>query len=139
MPYSVDPQVAGELGEGTVMDSSVHPPAVSRVEFVLDSPETDDLVQSFPVYLISDLLADRVGQAGLTGIRLAHAEVRPSEEFLAAFGEVPHRNYLWLQLENSEGADAWLDDSLELCVSDRLMRILEEGTLSDCIISEIKV
>jgi hypothetical protein len=137
VPYSIDPQVAGELGEGTVMDSSVHPPAVSRVEFILDYPETDDLIQSFPIYLLSDELADRVVQSGLAGIRLEDVDVRPSEEFLAAFGEAPHRNYRWLQLENSEGADAWISDALELCISDRMMRILEEATLSDCIISEI--
>jgi hypothetical protein len=59
MPYSLDPQVAGELGEGSVLDTTVHPPVVTEVDYVLDQPEADELIQSFPVFLVSSGLADR--------------------------------------------------------------------------------
>jgi hypothetical protein len=36
MPYALEPLVAGELGEGTVLDPSTHPPKVSAVDYVLD-------------------------------------------------------------------------------------------------------
>ena len=33
--YSLEPEVAGELAEGTVMDTSVHPPIVTSVHYEL--------------------------------------------------------------------------------------------------------
>ena len=137
MPYSIDPQVAGELGDGTVLDSTVHPPSVSQVEFILDYPETDDIVQSFPVYLVTSQLAARIEQAEMVGIVLADAIVRPSEEYVAAFGDAPHRSYRWLQPVIVDAADAWIDSSLQLCVSDRMMSVLEGAVLSDCVATEI--
>ena len=58
MPYALDPQVAGGLGENTVIDTSSHPPVVTHVDFVLDYPVTDDLIQSFPVFLVTVEMAD---------------------------------------------------------------------------------
>jgi hypothetical protein len=137
MPYSIDPQVAGELGEGTVLDSSVHPPLVTQVDYVLDGPATDDLIQSFPVYLVSVELAERLQRARLTGFALADAAVRPSLEYLAVYGNVAHRQYRWLRLQGTAEDDCWLDGSFKLCVSDRMMRILESAKLSDCVITKI--
>ena len=48
MPYALDPMVAGELGEETELDPSMqHPPLVTAVEYVLDRPDPDDLIESF--------------------------------------------------------------------------------------------
>lgn len=132
MPYSLDPQVAGELGEGSVLDTTVHPPVVTKVDYLLDQPETDDLIQAFPVYLVSSELADRFQAAAMSGFALAEATVRPSPDCLAVFGDAPPREYRWLQVHGGEGDDCWIDQSLMLCVSDRMMEILNHATLTDC-------
>lgn len=137
MPYSLDPQVAGELGEGSVLDATVHPPAVAKVDYVLDRPDADELIQSFPVYLVSSGLADRLQSSGLTGFALAEVVTRPSVEYSSAFGDAPHRHYRWLQVLGTEEDDCWIDASLMLCISDRMMEILSEATLSDCVITKI--
>jgi len=138
MPYRLDPQVAGELGEGTLLDSSTHPPIVSRVDYVLDLPQADEFIQSFPVFLVSDGLGARLQAGGLTGFTLAEASVRPSENYLALYGEAPHRQYLWMNVTGSPGqADTWLDASFQVCVSDRMLAILEASELSDCLVEEI--
>jgi hypothetical protein len=49
MPYCLEPHVAGELGEATELDPSAHLPIVTVVEYVLDAPDSDDLIESFPV------------------------------------------------------------------------------------------
>jgi hypothetical protein len=46
--YAIEPEVAGELGEGTVMDTSVHPPRVSAVEYVITDWLGDDIIESYP-------------------------------------------------------------------------------------------
>lgn len=76
MPYRLDPQVAGELGDGTVLDGSTRPPKVSRVDYVLDRPDADPIIQSFPVFLVAEDLGPHLENAGLIGFRLADADVR---------------------------------------------------------------
>lgn len=138
MPYCLDPQVAGELGDGTVLDSSTHPPQVSKVDYVLDQSDADELIQSFPVYLVSTNLAPRLQDAGLTGFELSGATVRPSDNYLAIYGNVPPPEYLWLQVTGTAGeADCWLDESAQLCVSDRMMTVIEAAGLSDCLVEPI--
>lgn len=138
MPYILDPQVAGELGDGTVLDGSTHPPTVSKVDYVLDQPNADELIQSFPVFLVSAGLGTRLQQAGLSGFNLADVSVRPSDNYVALFGDAQHPQYLWMQVNGlPAGADCWLDTSFQLCVSDRMMSIIETAVLSDCLVEEI--
>ena len=125
MPYRLEPHVAGELGEATELDPSAHPPIVTAVEYALDAPDSDDLIESFPVFLVSATLAEQLDTAGLTGFVLEDARVRPSAEYLASYGDVPHGEYRWMRLQDrSSTPDAWLDSDLRLCVSDRLMDVL---------------
>ena len=138
MPYRLDPHVAGELGEKTELDPSVHPPIVTAVEYVLDAPDADDLIESFPVFLVSAALATRLDTAGLTGFVLRDASVRPSDEYLARYGDVPHGEYRRMQLHaDNPTADAWLDGEQRLCVSDRMMAVIRSHRLARCDVEPI--
>lgn len=138
MPYRLEPHVAGQLGEGTALDPSVHPPIVTAVEYVLDAPDADDLIESFPVFLVSEKLAERLDKARLTGFVLADASVRPSAEYLALHGDVGHSEYRWMQLQDRDSpADAWLDDGQRLCVSDRTLNLLRRYRIARCAIEPI--
>lgn len=111
---------------------------VSQVDYVLDQPDADEFIQSFPVFLVSVGLGARFQKAGLTGFSLTDVSVRPSDNYLAIYGEVPHPEYLWLQVSGSaRDADCWVDASLQICVSDRMMAIIEAAGLSDCLVEEI--
>ncbi len=137
MPYALEPLVGGVLGEGTLIDPSVHPPRVEAVEYVLDAPTEDDLLESFPVYLVSDALGATLAEAGLSGFTLEPARVIPSREYTAVYGDAPHKTYQWLRPQPSPDPDCWVDDALRLCVSDRMMRIFGQGVLDGCDIVEI--
>lgn len=133
MPYRLEPHVAGELGEATDLDPSAHPPVVRAVEYVLDAPDSDDLIESFPVFLVSARLAERLDAAGVTGFVLEDAIVRPSTEYLATYGDVPYSEYRWMRLQDGGStADAWLDGDQRLCVSDRTMNVLRPYRLARC-------
>ena len=138
MPFRLDPQVAGELGGGTVLDSSTHPPKVTQVDFILDQPDADELIQSFPVFLVSEHLGARLQAASLTGFTLTGASVRPSENYLAAYGNTPHRRYKWMQVTGVAGqADCWLGETLQLCVSDPMMVSLRTARLTGCVVEAL--
>ena len=110
---------------------------MSYVEYVLDYPNADDLIQSFPVYLVTEDMAARLLGAGLSGFEIDEVEVRPSPEYTAAYGRAPHAKYKWLRLDGAESADCWLDETYLLCVSQRMMEVLEAGRLSGCDIVEL--
>jgi hypothetical protein len=132
MAYILEPMVAGQLGDRTDLDATTHPPTVSAVEYVLDGPDTDDLIESFPVFLVSDDLAARLEENGLGGFELAHADVMPSLGYREAYGDAPHKGYRWLRVLGDSSSDCWLSDDHRLCVSDRMMHTLQEGDLTNC-------
>lgn len=137
MPYVLEPLVAGELGDGTRLDPSTHPPAVDVVDFVLDAPAEDDLIESFPVYLVSEHIAELLSRAGLGGFTLEGARVSPSREYVEVYGDRPHKEYRWLRLRFSPDADCWLDNEHRLCVSERMMAVLSQGVLAGCDVTRL--
>jgi hypothetical protein len=127
MPFALEPHVAGELGPATdFYDRTTHPPGVRDVEYVLDHPDTDDLIESFPVYLVSERLAARLSE--FPGLGFEPVDVRPGDNYLELHGDVPHTRYVRLL---PGGEDAWLGDDLLLCVSDRLA-VLRDFDLGRC-------
>ena len=128
MPYALEPHVAGELGDATVMDPSTHPPVVTDVEYVLDTPHADDLIESFPVFLVTQVLATAL--TGVAGVSFGRAELRPGDRYLETYGDVPHPAYVRLLIAG--GPDIWIGDDLLLHVSDRLMALLSEFNLTYC-------
>jgi hypothetical protein len=83
--YRLDPHVAGELGEATELDPSTHPPIVRALEYVLDAPDADDLIESFPVFLVSASLAGALENADLTGFALRHLVWMPGSIVTTGF------------------------------------------------------
>lgn len=138
MPFRLDPQVAGELGEGTELDGRTHPPVVSAVEYVLDQPENDDLIQSFPVYLISVDMEQLLIHHGFTGFTLDDAAITAGDVYLEVHGPVPTPHYRWLRIAGRESdSDCWIDESLQICVSNRMMAAMRALRLDECDVEEI--
>lgn len=133
MPFVLDPQVAGELGEGTDLDTSVHPPVVNKLEYVLDYPGTDDLIQSFPVFLASDQLVEALNAAEILGITWREATTTQGD-FYDEYPDADPINYQWL-VPGQPGDDCWTEGG-ELVVSDRMMAVLRDARINDCEIEE---
>ncbi|HEX4789867.1 MAG TPA: hypothetical protein VH372_15460 [Actinospica sp.] len=68
------------LGERTETDTAVHPPMVTRPPHEFSGRLGDELVESFPVFLISSALASTPSVQGLRGFSLADAETTLSDE-----------------------------------------------------------
>lgn len=51
--YSLEPEVAGSLGPGTVMDTAVHPPRVHKLHYESDGWSGDDILE--PISLQNSL------------------------------------------------------------------------------------
>ncbi len=79
--YILDPEVAGELGRDTIMDTSVHPPTVSNLQYELDTWLGDDVIQSFPCYLVTNRLKRKLESSSFTGATFAPVEFSVSSDF----------------------------------------------------------
>jgi hypothetical protein len=124
--YRLQPHVAGELGPETDFDPSTHPPVVKNVVYVLDFPEPDDLIESFPVFLVAEALCERLG--GLSGFELEPATV------VFDGGSRPFRR---LVVTGTAADDAWIDEDLMLCVSAEMLEALRTGRLRFCDIEAV--
>ncbi|WP_112137009.1 hypothetical protein [Glycomyces dulcitolivorans] len=132
--YLLEPEVAGELGEDTVMDTSVHPPVVTRLQYVIQDWLGDEILESTPCFVVTEHLAGLIGAAGLSGYRFADAEVvlgEDAEEL--ADGPIDLPKWQWLQLTGTAGSDDFgASSNGSLVVSERALDVLRQGALNNC-------
>lgn len=134
--FILEPEVAGELGPHTEMDTDVHPPEVRRLHYVITDWLGDSLLESFPCFLISRLLGERAKTEGFTGFNLDVAEVTLSPEAEELLDNDRVLEFCWLRvIANAGFADFGLTPKAQLVVSQRALDILRDGILENCEIS----
>lgn len=141
MPYyELEPEVAGGLGENTVMDTTVHPPRVSRLEYEIHGWFGADLIESFPCFLVSSDLAQALADTDLRVFELRDVEVTitPEAEDLRNklnIRSFPH--FQWLYVTGIAGQDdIGITSKASLVVSDRGLEFLRQFNLEGCDIEE---
>lgn len=141
MPYHLlEPEVAGELGPNTEMDTSVHPPRVLRLHYELSDWLGDDLLESFPVFLASEPLTKEVVAHDLTGYTIADAEVTRSPEAEELLGDQEIPPFYWLNVSGHPGVDDFgTTEKGHLVVSDRALAVLRSQRLSNCDVQDYPV
>ena len=134
--FLLDPEVAGGLGKNSKLDTSVHPPRVLRLHYEVDAWLGDDLVQSFPSYLVARRMWERLGSLKPTGVATAAAEITASDEFreLNPGRVVPQ--FVWLKVSGAPGKDDFgLTANAGLVVSERVLKEMKSGQLEHCDVS----
>jgi hypothetical protein len=133
--WLVSPEVAGELGTNTVIDTSVHPPRVSRLHHQFEGWLGDDLLEVFPCFLVSSRLAQALDSAALVGFELAEAEVSKSPEFEDMYPGRVLPEFLWLKITGSgPEADLRLSADFRLEVSQRALEVLRTFNLTNALV-----
>lgn len=125
--WVLSPEVAGELGDNTRLDSSVHPPRVIHFHHRFEGWQGDELLEAFPCFLVSSDLAKALTEEPLSGFSLAEVEVSTSPEFQELFPGRPLPEFRWLKItgENHD-ADFRLTPDFRLEVSHRALEILRK-------------
>lgn len=135
--YLLEPEVAGGLGDRTVMDSSTHPPRVARLHYQLDDWMGDGLLESFPCFVVTQRLGDALEQAELTGFALADVEISVSDTGAELLGDTRLPDFRWLRVAGAPGADDFgLAGDGSLVVSERAFEVLRTGGIDNCDIEE---
>jgi hypothetical protein len=137
MAYILEPDVAGGWGEGTVADTSSHPPVIQELEYRFEGLSDDDILTSFPVYIVTERLANALLSSHLTGYELSSLKISKSQEFLELHPNAVMSKYRWLKITGEdEKCDFSIGSDFRLVVSDRAFRLLDMHNLSECEVEE---
>ena len=131
--YTLRPEVAGGLGDGTVMDTTVHPPIVERLHYEFEDWLGDDLVESFPCFLVSEPLALRLAAEDLGAFQLKDVAVTMTPEAEELLADTAFPDFRWLDVSGTAGRDDVATDLTGLLVvSDQALAVLQEFNISNC-------
>jgi hypothetical protein len=123
--FYVDPEVAGGLGKNTVLDNSVHPPIVRKLHYQFDGWLGDILLESFPIFIITDNAIKELQSEGMAGLRSEDLETTVSQQFRELYPQRLLPRFVWLQVIGRPGHDDFgTDSSGRLVVSEAALQTL---------------
>ena len=134
----VEPEVAGGLGEMTRIDSSIHPPIVSELHFEFEGWLGDDLIETFPCFIFSQRLKEKIQRCKLTGIEFDILQISKAEIFLELYPEKELPNFFWGKIIGQPFKDDFfLGSDYRLIVSESALDVLREFNLNNAVIEDL--
>lgn len=135
--HLLTPEVPGGLGPGTILHREKSGfPVVTRLEYRFTDWLGDDLFESFPCFVVTERLANRLKKKrpSITGATFADLTVSLSPEFLEMNPDhQPMPNFVWLRVMGRPGIDDFgISEKYNLVVSDLVLRVLHEFNLNYC-------
>ena len=135
--YYLEPEVAGGFGKNTIMDTNVHPPIVSKLNYEFDGWLGDELLEAFPIYIATSHLADLISQKALTGFTIGDVEVSRSGEFQDLYPNRELPNFVWLQIGGQVGKDDFgITEEHKLVVSQTALDLIQPFCTKELRVSE---
>lgn len=136
--YTLEPEVAGHLGTRTIRDNTAHPPVIKKLHYIFDGWLGDDIIEAFPVYLISDKLYQSMKQSNLTGYKIEKCEIEKSEIFTTMQAKAILPDFYWLQIiGKNNNSDFRLNKNNQLTVSKQAFSLLKKHNIRHCDIEQI--
>jgi hypothetical protein len=122
--FYLKPEVAGSLGADTVLDRNANPPVATKVQYELESWRGDSVLESYPVFIVTEETERGIIEAGLTGAAFDEAEVTKAVTYQGIDKEVPP--FRWLKPVGEPGRDDIAQGSRgRMIVSARALAVLE--------------
>jgi len=133
MAYLLEPEVAGGWGQNTIADTTTHPPVVQDLEYNFDGWSGDDLLTSFPCYIVTTKLANAIETAALTGYRFAPVTISKSETFNELYPGKSLPEFKWIQIDGlPDKNDFAINTQNRLVISEAAYKVLQNFRLENC-------
>ncbi len=132
--YILRPEVAGGLGPQSELDASTYPPRVNRLHYEFSGWLGDDIVESFPTFIVTIPLSDAMSLSRLSGVRFDDLVVTKDPQFEQFFPEVASSlpEWRWLRLAGTPHVDdLWQDETGRLVVSDRALEVFRRFRITN--------
>ena len=131
--FVLEPEVAGGLGENVTGDFSIHPPKIQSLHYEFNGWLGDDIVETFPCYLVTEKLGEALEKSGFTGFALKDVEVSVSDTFNDFHRDIELPKFLWLKVNGKLTTDDfWLSDAAQIVVSENVFKLMEQFQINNC-------
>ena len=125
MFYYIEPEVAGGLGPNSIIDTSVHPPMVKKLNYQFDGWLGDHLLESSPCFIVSQPLREALEENKLTGFQFDEVQTTTSEQFKESLIKKSLPKFFWLKVVGKSGKDDFgIAEDHRLVVSDKVIALL---------------
>lgn len=101
----IEPEVAGGLGEQIQMDNSFFPPLIKNLHYEFKGWLGDDILESFPCYIVTERLRDGIELVKLTGVSFDKVFISKSETFLELYPDRELPNFFWAKINRESNKD----------------------------------
>lgn len=137
MYYYLSPEVAGGIGESSILDTTVFPPVVSQLEYTFDGWLGDDILEAFPCFIITYRLQVALEKANITGCQFDNVKVTKSDFFMQAYPGKSLPAFAWLKITGkATEADLGVTSDVRLVVSERALNLLQQFTIENCDVAQ---
>ena len=128
---SIEPEVAGGLGEGTKLDTTVHPPIVYQLHYEFQGWLQNDIAEAFPCFIVTENLKEAILETGLTGVDFDYVKISASYEFKQLHPETVLPKFNWMKIFGEAGKDDFgISDKLLLIISEKAYNLLSLFNIS---------
>jgi hypothetical protein len=137
MHRSVRPEVAGGFGEQTELDFSVSPPDVVKLNYEFSGWLGDDILETYPCFIVTERLRVQVEEAGLTGMHFDSVVISKSEIFDELYPGRELPAFYWAKVVGDESDDFLIDRSSGvLLISEKAFGIISKCCVDNAVLGE---
>lgn len=133
----IEPEVAGGFGEKTQMDNSFFPPVIRTLHYEFDGWLGDDILESFPCYIVTESLKNGIESEKLSGISFDNVFVSKSESFIELYPDRELPSFFWAKINGEPYKDDFfITKENTLAISEKAYLLLKKYNISQADISE---
>lgn len=127
----IEPEVIVGMGEDTNIDTSASPPVVTKLHINLEDWLGDDLMENYPVFIITERLKSDLETTAFSGYSIEDLKLTFDEYFENNYQlekKVP--KFYWMIISGIKGKDDfYIDESQILNVSSEALSFLKKFNL----------
>lgn len=134
----IEPEVAGGLGDKTKIDNSFFPPLIKELHYELDGWLGDDILESFPCYIITESLRKGIESNSLSGINFSNVLVSKSETFFDLYPDRELPNFFWAKIIGEPFKDDFfITDKNSLAISEKAYILFKSYTIDQADLKDL--
>ncbi len=134
----IEPEVAGSLGDKTELDNSFFPPLIKHLNYEFEGWLGDDILESFPCYIVTERLRKSIELENLTGVNFADVLISKSETFLDLYPDKDLPVFYWMKISGEANKDDFfITEKNGLAVSEKAYSLLEKHNIDQADIEDL--